>query len=701
MYNKLLARLYRLESNRVYSSIKNGFMLIIPLVMIGSFAILLQNLPIPPLLQFLKEFAGGLLFALLQFIFYATVGLLSLYLVLSISYYYSDSFAQGQTSVRVYAMFTALACFIASFGVTSGDFTIAHFGTTGVFTALLCAIASTRLFFAIREAVERHTRGNELLEQTGHMPIFSMLACILVFALLNLLLSAVFHVSDFNQLFSNAFTALFAHIHNELAGGVVFTFLQNALWIFGIHGGNAMDATAQTVFGPAASVTRVFSKSFFDNFAVMGGSGASLSLLIALLIASRSRRNRRLARASAPMVFFNINELLVFGLPVVLNPILAIPFILAPLCSLLIGYGAVVLGLMPAVTNTVFWTTPPLLSGYLATGSIAGTVVQVVILAAGTAIYLPFVRLAERAEELRTTFYLEQLIQQFQEEERGKYQAPLLTRSNSLGVIAKSMVTQLRSDISENLLPICYQPQLDSSGQVVGVEALLRWKYAGKIIYPPLAIALAKEDGCFDLLTMCVFHLVCQDAKELRREPGGDLHIAVNLSAEQLGSLSFVEHLIAIAQEHGVSSQLVLEVTEETSLQSLPHIAESIELLHQNGLLTAIDDFSMGQTSLDYLRNNRFQYVKLDGSLVRQVTHNQRVQEIISSILALGRTLQFQVIAEQVENSEIRDALAGLGCTLYQGFLYSPAIPLDILERYCLAETLPEKEAVIREHLNR
>ena len=93
--------------------------------------------------------------------------------------------------------------------------------------------------------------------------------------------------------------------------------------------------------------------------------------------------------------------------------------------------------------------------------------------------------------------------------------------------------------------------------------------------------------------------------------------------------------------------------------------------------------------------------MKLDGSLVRQVTHNQRVQEIISSILALGRTLQFQVIAEQVENSEIRDALAGLGCTLYQGFLYSPAIPLKILERYCLAETLPEKEAVIREHLNR
>lgn len=87
----------------------------------------------------------------------------------------------------------------------------------------------------------------------------------------------------------------------------------------------------------------------------------------------------------------------------------------------------------------------------------------------------------------------------------------------------------------------------------------------------------------------------------------------------------------------------------------------------------------MGQTSLNYLRDNNFRFVKLDGSLVRQVTDNARCREIISSIVSLGSTLGFQVVAEWVENEAIRDHLLTLGCKVYQGYLYSPAIPLKEL----------------------
>lgn len=112
---------------------------------------------------------------------------------------------------------------------------------------------------------------------------------------------------------------------------------------------------------------------------------------------------------------------------------------------------------------------------------------------------------------------------------------------------------------------------------------------------------------------------------------------------------------------------------------NLPNIASNIELLGASGIQLAIDDFSMGQTSLSYLRSNHFHFVKLDGGLVRQVVENQRSREIIGSIVTLGHSLGFQVIAEFVENEAIEDELLKLGITLFQGYLYGPAVPLEKL----------------------
>ena len=108
-------------------------------------------------------------------------------------------------------------------------------------------------------------------------------------------------------------------------------------------------------------------------------------------------------------------------------------------------------------------------------------------------------------------------------------------------------------------------------------------------------------------------------------------------------------------------------------------VLTNIELYRRRGIELAIDDFSMGQTSLNYLRSNRFRYVKLDGGLVSQVLESARAREIICSIVALGQGLDFRVIAERVEIQAERDALLALGCTIYQGYLYSPAVQLEEL----------------------
>ena len=685
--------IYAMECNSVLGAVKKGFLMVIPVVLTGSFALLLCNFPIPAYQNFLSAFLDGALLSLLNFIIDATTGFLSLYLVLAISYVYSESLAGENLTLRMIAMVAACASFIASFGGASGSLTVSCFGTTGVFTAMVCSVLATRLFFAldlrIYKRYHSYAAGNDVHFRSSMSAILPVAVCVLSFAFGNLLLQKLFHVGNLNDLISGLLFQAFGGLHREPENGIVFLLLLDFLWIFGIHGGNALDPVAQTVFAAGAENSHIITKSFLDNFAVMGGSGATICLLLALLLASRQKANRRLAYSAAPLALFNINEILVFGLPVVLNPVLMIPFILTPVISMLLAYGSMAAGWVPLAQQTVNWTTPIFFSGYLATGSWRGIAVQAVSVAVGTLLYIPFVVLSERLQEDRESYLIGKLTEHFRNRE-GDSEAPHYTgRNDSLGVIAKGLAGQLCTDAALGRIPVFYQPQLDSQGRVIGAEALLRWQYGGERLYPPLVVALAQEDGCYEALTWSVLATVCHDIQALRQTFGPDFHVAVNLVAEQINDPDLTERIIRLAAESKVCGNLVLEVTEETSLVNLPHITENIDRFGQHGITLAIDDFSMGQTSLNYLRSNHFRYVKLDGGLVGQVLENSRSREIISSIVALGRSLGFQVIAECVETEVVKTTLLELGCTLFQGYLYSPAIPLeDFLTWNAAAEPL-------------
>lgn len=684
MYDRMQRLIYAIENNQVLAAVKKGFVLVIPVVLTGSFALLLSNFPIAAYQNWLTSFGGGFLLTLLNFIFDATTGFLSLYLVMAISYFYSGVFATDNLNLRIMAMIASLACFIASFGGMSGSLELSCFGTVGVFSAMVCAIIATRLFFALALRYFRqfhsYAAGNDIHYRSSISAVVPMVVVVFLFALGDLALVKGLGVGNLNDLISGFLLHAFNNFYGEPANGLLFLFLLNGLWFFGVHGGNALDPVAQTIFIPSEGAAEaIISKSFLDNFASIGGCGASLCLVLALLLTTHSRSNRHLAYSAMPLALFNINEILVFGLPIVLDPVLFIPFVAVPLVSMMIAYNAAILGWMPIGAADVGWTTPVFFSGYLAAGSWRGVMVQLIIVIVGTLIYLPFVRLSERLQEGRVTYLLSELTAHYRTAEKAGSLRPYLLRHDHLGVMAKSLVSQLRSDLAQKRIPIYYQPQVNDRGEVIGAEALLRWRYDGTGVYPPLVVALAQEDGCFEELTWIIVQTVCQDITLLQAQLGDKITVSVNLAAEQLESAQFVQRLIDMAQTYGVGGQLVLEVTEETSLLHFSHIAEHIALLDRAGIALAIDDFGMGQTSLNYLRDNSFRFVKLDGSLVRQVTDNSRCREIIASIVSLGGTLGFRVVAEWVENEAIRDHLLTLGCKVYQGYLYSPAIPFKEL----------------------
>ncbi len=369
MFGKLAAWIYAIDNSPVLSSIRKGFILTIPAVMAGCIALLVLNLPLPGFNQMLMSFGGGILNRLLLFVYNSTIEFMSVYLVLSISFYYSATLAPNNGITQILATINGLICFIASFGGSGGSLTLSSFGTIGVFTAMVCAIFATRLFLAIGswsfKKFHSYAPGADFHYRSAVSAIGPILACTLVFSLTNVLLNELFHAGNFNELIAGILEELFGYMQSRLANGLLYTVMVSLLWIFGIHAGNALETVAKTVFAEGVSdQAAMITKSFLDNFTVPGGSGATLCLVLALIIAGRSKDNKQLAYSVAPMTLFNINEMLVFGLPIVLNPVMLLPFVLVPAISLLIAYGTASLGFMTVLDISVVWTTPTVFSGY-------------------------------------------------------------------------------------------------------------------------------------------------------------------------------------------------------------------------------------------------------------------------------------------------------------------------------------------------
>ena len=198
-------------------------------------------------------------------------------------------------------------------------------------------------------------------------------------------------------------------------------------------------------------------------------------LLIAILVTSKRRNVKKLAKISLAPMLFNINELLLFGLPVIFNPMLLIPFILTPIVLTLTSCFAVATGLVGCTVQSVHWTTPVLLSGYTATGSVAGSALQLVNLVIGILIYLPFVRISQERYMHTLARDIEKLTVFFKQHEARGIEPALLVRRDRLGSTAKMLVSDFRYALKNGDVHLWYQPQTDSTGAVVGAEALLRW----------------------------------------------------------------------------------------------------------------------------------------------------------------------------------------------------------------------------------
>lgn len=460
----------------------------------------------------------------------------------------------------------------------------------------------------------------------------------------------------------------------KTAGLVLFT---QALWAIGIHGDNIVDTWLPPRFSAAAQSfdPSLVWRPLIDNFVHLGGSGATLGLVIALLWVARDGPQRRIAQVSLVPTVFNVNELLLFGLPVVLRPHYLLPFILLPVGLALVGWWLLQAGVLPQQATTLHWTTPALLSGWLLTGSWRGVAWQLVVICLSTLCYLPAVRRTEAERRLRQQDVLKQAGQAIigaRQQHR-----PALARRDQAGEVARGLLADLKAAIGTDAIHLVYQSKHRADGRAIGAEALVRWTHPRyEAVRADVIVTLAEDGGLAEELGQWVIEQACASKARWNLAGLRATTLAVNVSPLQLDRIGFANEVLGRLQAHGLhGNEIELEITESHALPLGPVLEENMAVLTRHGVRLAMDDFGMGHSSLRHLRHFHVDAIKIDGSLSREVPASEAACDIVRSIAALGRSQRIDVVAEFVETATQRDALAALGCTLFQGYLHNPPLP--------------------------
>ena len=247
-----------------------------------------------------------------------------------------------------------------------------------------------------------------------------------------------------------------------------------------------------------------------------------------------------------------------------------------------------------------------------------------------------------------------------------------------------ALVGELRNAIDHNEFVIHYQPKVDlKSGQVMGVEALLRWDHPlRKIISPDEFIPLAEHTGLIEALTTYVLNESLRQCSEWR-DQGIDLKVAVNLSTRSLLNKLFPDEVAKALKKWKVPpSSLQLEITEHTILADPARAAGVLSTLSNMGVELSIDDFGTGYSSFVQLRRLPLTELKIDKSFVMNMQVDENDAVIVQSLIELGRNLGLHVVAEGVETQQIWDDLVTMGCDYAQGFFSSRPMKADQLVRW-------------------
>jgi len=275
-------------------------------------------------------------------------------------------------------------------------------------------------------------------------------------------------------------------------------------------------------------------------------------------------------------------------------------------------------------------------------------------------------------------------IAMYQAKQIGRRQTHFFDEAIQARMEQKILLRERLSLAIPSQLQLLYQMQVDTSGHCYGAEVLLRWVDPIRgVISPADFIPVAEESDLIFPIGRWVLQTACEQIKQWSTQPGySDLIISVNLSAREFSRADFIEQVSGTIQRSGIDpSRLCIELTEGTLLTDTEIAISKMAALREIGVHFSLDDFGTGYSSLSYLKRLPLNELKIDRSFLPGIETDPNDKAIVSTIIALGRTLGLEVVAEGVETEAQHQALVTLGCQKFQGYMFARPLPLEDFEK--------------------
>lgn len=429
---KIIPPIMKFANSKIITAVKDGVIITMPLTLVGSIFLLLANFPITGWNGWMTGMFGANWAVPLGQVSGATFDILALAAVIGISSQYAKN--EGQDGVTA-GLLALVAFLIIEPGYTNvaaktklgsiilkepvhvtGSIDKYWTGGRGMIAAIIIGVL---VGFVYSWFLNRDIR-IKLPDSvpSGVSNAFSSLipgAVIMVGAMFVYIFFSVVTGGTALEWIYKVLQIPLQGVTDSLGGAIVIPFVISFLWCFGVHGTTIMTGVMQSIYQAnllsnqevikaghklvASGVGRnahVICQQFQDNFLTLGGTGITLGLVLACVLFAKSQRLKQLGKLALIPGCFNINEPVLFGLPIVLNPFMFVPFILVPIMAGVLTYTSIYFGLVPCFTGVqMAWTTPPIISGFLVAGW-RGSVLQLVIMLLGAMIYFPFFKILDK-----------------------------------------------------------------------------------------------------------------------------------------------------------------------------------------------------------------------------------------------------------------------------------------------------------------
>jgi len=403
----------RLAAQKHLCALRDGIALAMPMIIIGSVFLILANLPFPHYSDWLAHTFGKDFPTKLAYPVDATFNMMGLIACFGIAYrlaesYEIDGVTAGVISVCAFLLATPFSIPFIPVGAkeaiqVTGGIPVALMGSKGLFVAMIIALGSTEIyrFIVKKNIVIRMPDGVPPAVSKSFVALIPGFIVIFIVWLLRLWIENT-HFGNLHNIVGDILGKPLGVLGTSLWGSIIAEGLISLLWVCGLHGANIVSGVMGPIWlgamGDNAAayaahkpLPHIITQQFFDNFVHLGGSGATFGLVILFLFFAKSGQLKQLGKLAIGPGIFEINEPVTFGAPIVMNALLVIPFILAPLMNVVATYIGMDLGLVAKPNGVaVPWTTPPIISGFLATGSISGAIMQAFNIVMDFFIYLPF-----------------------------------------------------------------------------------------------------------------------------------------------------------------------------------------------------------------------------------------------------------------------------------------------------------------------